>query len=77
MAEISREMYKNIKSMNRQQLQKFINDLYNKGVDAGVDAISKQTAEKVDRGVRNTAGIGEKRYSDIMTNIIKEFQEER
>lgn len=75
MVEISRDLYKSIKNMNRQQLQKYLDDLYNEGFNSGVSAISKQVAERVDRGVRNTVGIGEKRYADIMDSINREFQE--
>ena len=39
-----------------------------------MSAISKQVAERVDRGVRNANGVGEKRYADIMDSINKEFQ---
>lgn len=74
MIEINRKVYRNIINMNRQQLQKYLNDLYNEGFNNGVKAISKQVAEKVDRGVRNTAGVGEKRYADIMASINREFQ---
>ena len=68
-------MYKNIKSMNRQQLQNYLKDLYTRGFNSGVSSISKQVAEKVDRGVRSANGIGEKRYAEIMASINREFQE--
>lgn len=74
MVEISRELYKKIKNMNRQQLQSYLNDLYNEGFNNGVSAMSKQVAERVDRGVRNANGVGEKRYAEIMASINKEFE---
>ena len=50
---------------------------YNKGYTEGVDAISQTVAnrliEKVETAVKNTSGIGEKRFDSIMASITEEL----
>ena len=73
---LSREKYKEIKGFNRQQLETFLRDLHNQAYNDGISAISKKIAERVDTGIRNTEGIGEKRYQALINNINKELTRE-
>lgn len=70
---LSREQYKKIKAMNREEMDTYLNNLYAEGHNAGVAALSIALAPKIDRGIRNTPGIGEKRYDEIMKNINEEL----
>lgn len=70
---LSRDLYKRIKGMNRTEMEACMSNLYNQGYNAGISAISKEIAERVDIGIRNTEGIGEKRYQALIENINKEL----
>ena len=70
---LTREQYKKIKAMNREELDQYLNNLYAEGHNNGVAALSAVLAPKIDAGIRNTSGIGEKRYSEIMKNITAEL----
>ena len=64
---ISREMYKKIKSMDREQLQVFATTMYLDGVKS-VETISFDLDKlRVDIGA--IKGIGENRLNEIMTII--------
>lgn len=73
---LTREMYKKIKGMNRADMENYLQNLYNQGYNAGISAISKEIAERVDTGIRKTEGIGEKRYQALIDNINKELTRE-
>ena len=66
---LSREEYKIIKSFNREKMSQYLANLQNNAFNEGVSAFSKQIAERVDAGIRNTQGIGEKRYTELIANI--------
>ena len=70
---MTREEYRRIKSMSREHLEQYLGNLYNEGFNNGVSATSRKMAEKVDIGIRNTAGIGEKRYNELIANINAEL----
>ena len=73
---MNRELYKNIKKMNRQELDEYLNSVFIQGHNNGVAAMSAVIVDKVDRGLRMTPGIGEKRYQEIMDNIVKCMRED-
>lgn len=70
---LTRELYRKIKAMDRAEMEAYMSNLYNQGYNAGISAISKEIAERVDTGIRNTEGIGEKRYQALIENINKEL----
>lgn len=70
---LTRELYRKIKAMDRTEMENYLNNLYNQGYNAGISVISKEIAERVDTGIRNTEGIGEKRYQALIENINKEL----
>lgn len=68
-----REQYRKIKGMNKKEMEEYLQDIFNQGYNAGISAVSKEIAERVDTGIRNTEGIGEKRYQALIDNINKEL----
>ena len=69
---ISREMYKKIKGMNREQLQVFATTIY---LD-GVKSVETTTLDpdKLRAEIAAVKGIGESRLNEIMTIIEKNTQ---
>lgn len=70
---LSRDLYKMIKGMNRAEMESYLQNLYNQAYNQGISAVSKEIAERVDTGIRNTEGIGEKRYQALIENINEEL----
>lgn len=73
---ITRDLYKNIKNMNREEMDRYLDSVFIQGHNNGVAAMSAVILEKVDRGLKMTPGIGEKRYQEIMDNIVKCMRED-
>lgn len=73
----TRGTYKKIKSMDRAEMARFIDSIYNSGYEKGLDDMSHDWVSKltdaVDVGIKETPGIGKKRYQDIMKNINKQL----
>ena len=69
---LSRQLYKEFKSMNRDRMQEVLKNIYNQGVEsagvASVDLNEMRTA------IGKINGIGEKRLDEIM-NVIEQFVE--
>lgn len=72
---ISRETYKAVKKMNHIQMNNYLVGVYNTAYNNGVEAITKTITDKIVKGLENTKGIGEKRMTEILTNINKEMTE--
>ena len=66
---ISRDMYKRIKSMNREQLQGFATTIYLDGVKS-VDTVNIDM-DKLREEIGAIKGIGESRLNEIMAVIEK------
>ena len=73
---LSRAKYKEIKSYNREQLESLLKNVYANAYNKGISDASHQIAERVDTGIKNTDGIGEKRYKALIYNINKELTKE-
>ena len=73
MPEITREIYKGVKKMDRQQFTNFCNDLYKYGFEDGRESVPGIDVEDIMSAIANTKGIGEKRLSDIRLSIEKMF----
>ena len=69
---ITREMYKKIKGMNREQLQVFATTIYLDGVKS-VETTTLDT-DKLRAEIAAVKGIGESRLNEIMTIIEKNTQ---
>lgn len=70
---ISKEMYKTIKRMNRSELQKYLLAICAQSYNEGVSDMANKMVERVELGIRNTPGIGEKRYNEILSSINREL----
>lgn len=70
--EISRDIYKRIKGMNREQLQGFATTIYLDGVKS-VDTVNIDM-DKLREEIGAIKGIGESRLNEIMAVIEKHTQ---
>ena len=68
---IRREDYKKVKKMTREELDDLLKRYYYAGYNQGSQDMSNMTTMCIDEGLRNTPGIGEKRYNEILLNIRK------
>ena len=73
---LNRDLYKKIKKMDRQEMEGYLQNLHTEAYNAGISAMSKELAARVEAGIRNTEGIGEKRYQSLIDNINKELTRE-
>lgn len=73
MLTLDRETYKQIKKMDRIDMQTYLDSLHEQWFNEGVSAFGKQLADRVDAGIRKTNGIGEKRYTELIANINEEL----
>lgn len=73
MVNLSRETYKIIKNMDREELSTYLTNYYNEAFNNGVKSASKTISEKIVNGLKKTKGVGEKRMTDIIANINSEF----
>ena len=69
---ISREMYKKIKGMNREQMQVFATEIYLDGVKS-VDTVNIDL-QKLRTEIGAIKGIGESRLNEIMEVISQNMQ---
>ena len=68
--ELTRSMYKEIKSMNRDQMQKTLTNIYQQGVESVEHGAIEFESLREEIGKIN--GIGEKRLDEIMA-VIESF----
>lgn len=69
---LSRQLYKEFKSMNRDRMQEVLKNIYNQGVEsAGVASVD---LNELRIAIGKINGIGEKRLDEIM-NVIEQFVE--
>ena len=70
---MNRTEYRQVKSMNKEQMEQFLSQKIVSAYNAGVSAMSKSVSDKVVAGIQKTKGIGEKRTKEIIDNINKEI----
>lgn len=70
---LSREAYRTIKKMNKLELENFIESQRVDAYNLGVQDVSATITDKIVRGIKNTPGIGDKRYKDILNSIVEEM----
>ena len=75
MPEITREIYKGVKRMDRQQFERFCTDLYKSGYEDGVDSVPGIDVEKVVETIGTVKGIGQTRLVSIAEALDKAFCE--
>ena len=79
---ISRDMYRKIKQMDREQLEIFLTNLYQEGANDAIKMpvpempkMYKVTEEDICNAIGSIKGIGEKRMAEIKDVIRKLFTE--
>lgn len=73
---LSREIYRNIKKMNKEELEIYLTNACSTSYNRGVEAMSKIVSKKIVAGLQKTKGIGEKRMKEILISINKELSGE-
>lgn len=67
--ELSRAMYKELKSMNREKMQQVLTGIYQQGVESA--EVASVDTDKLREELSKINGIGEKRLDEIMAVIEK------
>jgi Holliday junction resolvasome RuvABC DNA-binding subunit len=62
--------------MSREELESFLRNMHAEAYNQGVHAMASAVSTKVETALRNTPGIGEKRFNDIITSINAELNKE-
>lgn len=73
MPEITREIYKRVKKLDRQQFVEFCATLYYSGIEDGKASVPGIDAEKIYEVIAGIKGIGPKKLEDIKAAIEAEF----
>ena len=68
--ELSRALYKEIKNMNREQMQNVITNIYKQGSESA--EVASVDLDELRKAIGSINGIGEKRLDEIMT-VIERF----
>ncbi|MBR1751212.1 MAG: hypothetical protein IJ740_10105 [Ruminococcus sp.] len=68
--ELPRSLYKELKAMNREQMQTVLTDIYKQGAESVKTA--SVDLDELRKAIGNINGIGEKRLDEIM-RVIDEF----
>lgn len=71
---ISRKLYKEIKSYDRQQMNNFCKTLYESGVEDGQKSVKGIDLEDIKKAIAEVKGIGEKRMQNIIMAIEELYQ---
>lgn len=69
---ISREMYKNIKKMNSQEMNIFLSNVFNEGIKAAVSNTNSVSLDDLHTAISSVKGIGNKRMNEI-DEAVKEL----
>ena len=73
---LTRDLYRQIKSMNRDAMEKTINSIYDMGAkDALENAVIDLDVDKIKAEIGAVSGIGEKRPEQIMEIIQRNIRE--
>ena len=67
--ELSRALYKEIKNMNREQMQNVITNIYKQGAESA--EVASVDLDELRKAIGSISGIGEKRLDEIMSVIEK------
>ena len=76
MPEITREIYKGVKRMDRQQFERFCAELYKNGYEDGRESVAGIDVEKAVEVIGTVKGIGQTRLLSIAEALDKAFCKE-
>ena len=68
--ELPRSLYKELKAMNREQMQNVLTDIYRQGAE--IVETASVDLDELRKAIGNINGIGDKRLDEIM-RVIDEF----
>lgn len=71
---LNRKMYKEIKVMDRNQMESFLRSLYDQGVEEGQQSVKGVDLEEIIDMIRTVKGIGEKRLQEIVSRVSLLFE---
>ena len=71
---LNRKEYKNLKKLDRSQMQNFINNIYLEGYKEGLQSSSSVRPEDVYKLLIETKGIGEAKAQAAMEKITQLFE---
>lgn len=73
MPEITRDIYKKVKKLDRQQFVEFCATLYYSGIEDGKSSVPGIDAERIYEVIGGVKGIGPKKMAEIRAAIEAEF----
>ena len=70
----TRDTYKSVKHMDRVQMERYFNDVYDNGYNNGIHKASNEVAARVNAALRKTTSLSDELKSELTDNINKELQ---
>ena len=74
---INRKEYQNIKKMDHNQMNLYIQSIYKSGYTDGVKSVPGIDIAEVRKTLLSVKGLGEKRVEDILAALEKEMKSEK
>ena len=73
--ELNRKVYQSVKKMDHNQMNNFMQNMYNSGFKDGQASVPGLDIGLIKKALLNIKGIGEKKAADILVAIEKETAE--
>ena len=73
---INRKQYQNIKKMDHNQMNLYIQSIYKSGYAEGVKSVPGIDIAEIKQALLSVKGLGEKRVEAILSALEKEFENE-
>nr|DAK35817.1 MAG TPA: hypothetical protein [Caudoviricetes sp.] len=73
---INRKQYQNIKKMDHNQMNLYIQSIYKSGYAEGVKSVPGIDIAEIKKALLSVKGLGEKRVEAILSALEKEFENE-
>ena len=73
--ELNRKVYQSVKKMDHNQMNNFMQNMYNSGFKDGQTSVPGLDISLIKKALLNVKGIGEKKTADIIVAIEKEIVE--
>lgn len=73
---INRKQYQNIRKMDHNQMNLYIQSIYKSGYTDGVKSVPGIDIAEIKKVLLNIKGLGAKRVADILEALEKEFENE-
>lgn len=73
---INRKQYQDIKKMDHNQMNLYIQSIYKSGYAEGIKSVPGMNIAEIKKALLSVKGIGEKKAKDIVIVLGKEFENE-